>query len=139
VWCYDFNRQRSNDIDRELFAKGIGHNTKSRILLQNNELSLAINRIYYGIFYCLSALAIKNKFSTSKHKQLIGWFDRYFVKKNLIDKKFSKIIHKAFKDRKAGDYNVLSKFSKEEVEQSFAEMKMVVFEIQTLIQESEEN
>ncbi len=70
---------------------------------------------------------------------MIGWFDRYFVKKNLIDKKFSKIIHKAFKDRKAGDYNVLSKFSKEEVEQSFAEMKMVVFEIQTLIQESEEN
>lgn len=37
-------------------------------LLENNNLTLAVNQIYYGIFYMLSALAIKHGFMTSKHK-----------------------------------------------------------------------
>ena len=118
--------------------KGIETIDKVEFLLQNNELSLAINRIYYGIFYTISALAIKHKFSTSKHNQLIGWFDRNIVKEKLVDKKISKIIHKAFKDRKAGDYNVLSEFSKEEVEQSFVDMKIAINEVKKLIDKPNE-
>jgi len=41
------------------------------ILIEKNLLSLAINRIYYGMFYMLLALSLKNGFKTSKHNQLL--------------------------------------------------------------------
>jgi uncharacterized protein (UPF0332 family) len=39
-------------------------------LIKSNRPLLAINRIYYGIFYILSALSLKHDFHTSKHQQL---------------------------------------------------------------------
>ena len=51
------------------------------ILMKNDLLKVAVNRIYYGMFYMLTALALKHKFKTSKHQQLIGWFNKNFIKK----------------------------------------------------------
>ena len=45
-------------------------------LIKNKKFFMAANRIYYGIYYMLSALAVKHQFSTSKHTQLIGWFNK---------------------------------------------------------------
>ena len=52
-----------------------------RFLLEHDKLTLAVNQIYYAIFYMLSAVAIKGGFTTSKHKQLIGWFNKTYIKK----------------------------------------------------------
>jgi len=46
------------------------------ILLEHKMLSLAVNRIYYTIFYAISAVSIRDNFSTSKHKNLLGWFNK---------------------------------------------------------------
>lgn len=104
-----------------------------KFLIENNQLSLAVNRIYYGIYYILSAVAIQNQFKTSKHEQLIGWFNKIYIKGNIIDKKYSRLIRKFYENRVEGDYNVFSEFSEEEVNQSFEEMKDVICEIQKMI------
>ena len=54
------------------------------ILLQNRLHRIAVNRIYYGMFYMLLALALKHDFKTSKHQQLIGWFNRDFIKQGKL-------------------------------------------------------
>jgi len=41
-------------------------------LIKSKRPLLAINRIYYGIYYILSALSLKHDFHTSKHQQLFG-------------------------------------------------------------------
>jgi len=125
------------DNDREALIenyikKSLATIEKVDFLIRNDEFSLAMNRIYYGIYYILSALAIKNQFKTFKHTQLIGWFNKTFVKEKIIDKRYSKLIRKAFENRMEGDYNVFSDFPKEEVDQSFREMKDVIHEIQKL-------
>jgi uncharacterized protein (UPF0332 family) len=129
-----------NDEDRELLINNYLEKSRTTIkkvefLIDNNEYQLAVNRIYYGIYYSLSALAIKHQYSTSKHAQLIGWFNRTFVKAGAIGKEFSKIIRKAFENRMEGDYNVFADFSKEEVEQSLKEMKIVIQALGKLIKE----
>ncbi len=48
------------------------------LLIENNRLRSAVNRIYYGMFYSLLALALANQFETSKHSQLIGHFQNYY-------------------------------------------------------------
>lgn len=53
--------------------------SQSRFLIDSDQLVLAVNRIYYGMFYAVTALAMKHRFETSKHFQLIGWFNKEFV------------------------------------------------------------
>jgi len=45
------------------------------------------------------------------------------------------MIRKAFENRMEGDYNVFADFSKEEVEQSLKEMKIVIQALGKLIKE----
>lgn len=51
------------------------------------------------MFYCLNSLALKYNFQSSKHLQLIGWFNKTFIKTGLIENKFGKILRDAFKNR----------------------------------------
>lgn len=64
---------------------------EAELLIQNGKLRGAINRIYYAIFYSVSALGLKYNFQTSKHEQLIGWFNHEFIKTGMTRKleKFS--------------------------------------------------
>lgn len=103
-----------------------------KFLIENGKLYLAANRIYYGIFYSLSALALKHKFSTKNHGQLIGWFNRNFVKTGKVDTKYSTILRQSFELRSEADYDVLSNFNREEIEKNYEEMKALIAEIQIL-------
>lgn len=103
------------------------------ILIEKNLLSLAINRIYYGMFYMLLALSLKFGFKTSKHNQLIGWFNKEFVKTGRIEKRFGKIVNKGFEDRTDGDYGIFIQFNKDEVTSKFNSMKEFVLELEKII------
>lgn len=96
------------------------------LLIEQNLLVIAINRIYYGMFYVLLALALKEGFKTSKHKQLIGWFNKEYIKTEKIDRKIGKHIQNAYEDRSDGDYGVFVQFKKEEVQDKFRSMKIFI-------------
>lgn len=100
-----------------------------RILIENNRFRAAINRIYYGMFYSLLALGIKNEFETSKHAQLIGWFNKSFINEGLIDTKYGKIINKAFNRRTKGDYDIYIDFDKDTVIEMYNEMQDFITKI----------
>lgn len=51
----------------------------ANFLVASDKLVIAVNRIYYGMYYALTALALKNRFETSKHLQLIGWFNKVSI------------------------------------------------------------
>lgn len=103
------------------------------LLIENNRLRSAVNRIYYGMFYALLALALDNDFETSKHGQLIGWFNKNFVNENKIDVKYGKIISKAFNRRTKGDYDAFIEFDKENIQNMYNDMKKFIEEIKSLI------
>lgn len=91
-------------------------------LIEMDLLNVAVNRIYYGIFYCLTALALKYEFASSKHAQLIGWFNQTFIKTEQIEVKYGKIVRDAYKNRSDGDYAPFISFSKEDVQEMHADM-----------------
>ena len=110
----------------------------AQFLLDNDKMNLAVNRINYGMFYILTALALKHKFNTSKHLQLIGWFNKNFVKENLVDLKYGQIIHRTYDKRSRGDYDDYIKFSRDEVLELFQEMKDFIQRIEELIRSDQE-
>jgi uncharacterized protein (UPF0332 family) len=97
--------------------------TDVELLLEHNRLRSAINRIYYGMFYMLLAFGLKFGFETSKHQQLLGWFNKHFVHPGKIEVKYWKMLKNAFESRTEGDYTNFSEFTKEQVETMYAEMK----------------
>jgi uncharacterized protein (UPF0332 family) len=104
-----------------------------QLLLDNDRLRAAINRIYYGMFYSLLALGLVYEFETSKHQQLIGWFNKNFINEGLIETKYGKIINKASNRRTQGDYDSFVDFEKEIVLEMFDEMKEFIFKIEQFI------
>jgi len=110
-----------NNHDREILIQYRLDQAKQTIgevskLIEMDLLNVAVNRIYYGIFYCLTALALKFEFSSSKHAQLIGWFNQTFIKTQIIEVKYGKIIRDAYKNRSDGDYAPFISFSKTDVQ-----------------------
>jgi uncharacterized protein (UPF0332 family) len=60
------------DTDRNALVKyrlnqAIETNELAIFLVNNDKLVIAVNRIYYAMYYALTALALKNSFETSKH------------------------------------------------------------------------
>ena len=107
--------------------------SEAEFQINNNYLRIAVNRIYYGMFYILLALALRNNYKTSKHQQLIGWFNKEFVKTGKVDVNVGRIIHKAFEDRSDSDYGIFVEFEKEEVLQKLEDMKKFINLVKNLI------
>jgi len=85
------------------------------------------------MYYALTALALKNRFETSKHGQLIGWFNKEFIITEKADSKFGKILRNAYQNRTKGDYDAFVSFSKVEVESMLSEMSVFIAEINRLL------
>lgn len=103
------------------------------LLIDNDRLRAAVNRIYYGMFYSLLALGLAYEYETSKHQQLLGWFNKNFIHEGLIDIKFGKIINKASNRRTKGDYESYVEFDKDIIIEMFIEMKEFILEIERFI------
>lgn len=101
-----------------------------QLLIENDRLRAAVNRIYYGMFYSLLALGLAYQFETSKHQQLLGWFNKNFIHEGLIDARFGKIINKASNRRTQGDYESYVEFDKDVILEMFGEMKEFISEIE---------
>jgi len=82
----------------------------------------------------LTALALKHTFETSKHNQLIGWFNKEFISTKKVDPKYGKILRNAYQNRTKGDYDAFVLFSVNEVESMLAEMVDFIEEIKFLLE-----
>ncbi len=98
-----------------------------QLLITHEKYNAAINRIYYGMFYMLLAVAVKEGFETSKHQQLIGWFNKTFIREDRLPKRFGKMVSQTFKSRQVSDYEAFVVFEKDEVLKLFIDMKEFIF------------
>ncbi|MCD8130259.1 MAG: HEPN domain-containing protein [Lachnospiraceae bacterium] len=74
----------------------------------------SINRSYYAIFHCVRAVNITNGYDSSKHSQVIGYFNRYFVHTGEFAENTYKIIDNAYRIREKCDYQDFFLASKED-------------------------
>jgi len=104
----------------------------AEFLTDGGRCSAAVNRIYYAIFHALSALALQHAFSTSKHRQLIGWFNREFVKTGKVSVETGGFAHSSYDKRSVSDYDDFAEFTTEEVRPMLVKAEAVVDEIMSL-------
>lgn len=104
--------------------------TEAKLLIDHGKYRAAVNRIYYGMFYALSAIGTQYQFSTSKHGQLIGWFNKEFIKTEILERKYGKMLREAFELRNQGDYDAFITFSDADIRHRFEDMKTFISAIE---------
>jgi uncharacterized protein (UPF0332 family) len=80
------------------------------------------------------ALGLSCGFETSKHPQLIGWFNKNFIHGKEIEPEYGKMINKAYNRRTKGDYDVYVDFDKDTVIEMFDEMKDFISRIKKYLE-----
>lgn len=76
----------------------------AEIMLENNMLGFAMNRIYYSMFYAVQSLLAADGVSFSKHGQVKGHFNRKWIKSGKLSKTLGQLYNKAFEYRQKFDY-----------------------------------
>ena len=99
---------------------------EARILFDKNHFHGSVNRIYYAMFYAVSALALHNGFSTSSHSQLRGYFNREFVKTGKVPVSLGRSFGFAYDNRTKGDYQDLVQFDGGQIEELLQDAKTFI-------------
>lgn len=93
---------------------------------QNNRFLNANNRAYYAIFHAIRAVLALEKKDFKRHKDVLAYFNQYYIKTEIFPKMISKKISQASKVREDSDYD-------DEFEPSAEETKMQIETARELI------
>jgi len=95
---------------------------EARILFESQKYNGAMNRVYYSMFYAVSAVLILEGYSSAKHSGTISLFLQHYVKENRAPEETGKFLREVFKSRSRGDYDDYTEFSGEQVKQALNEL-----------------
>ena len=74
-----------------------------------------------------------DNFSTSKHSQIIGYFNKNYIKEKVIDPKIGKFLNRAYELRTRSDYGEFIEYSESEIKSYFKEMKDFIYNVENII------
>jgi len=80
--------------------------------LDAGALVFSINRLYYALYYAVSAVLLRKEFTFSKHSGVRAAFHREIIKTGLMDTEWGRLYDQLFEDRHEGDYVALTDFDK---------------------------
>lgn len=107
----------------------------AELSMANERRAMAANRIYYGMFYAMLALGLLRGFKTSKHQQMIGWFNKNFVHTDIFPRNFSALVKKAFETRSDSDYQVNLVPTDDDLNALLVNMKLFISTVKTWLKE----
>lgn len=87
----------------------------AKVLIDDNRLLSAVNRLYYATFYAIQALLLTKNLSSAKHSGVRSLFQQKFVKEGIIPKELGHFYNQLFKNRQKSDYEDYVHFDKEQV------------------------
>ncbi len=77
----------------------------ARILAESGYWNSSVNRLYYALFYSVSALLFFHDIRAKKHSTIKSQFSLHFVKTGKFDKKYGQLLSELFDWRQKGDYD----------------------------------
>jgi uncharacterized protein (UPF0332 family) len=92
----------------------------AKILLDVNEYKGANNRAYYAIFHAINAVHALDGEAYKRHKDVIGNFNKKYVKTEIFSKDMGRKIGQAEEIRHLSDYDDFYIASREESERQVA-------------------
>jgi uncharacterized protein len=108
----------------------------AKLLLHSGSLFSTVNRIYYALFYAVSALLLTKELSAPKHSGVLGIFNREFVHAGLVSKEAGRFYNEMFAFRQKADYKDMVKFEIADVEKWLEQAQTCLSELRRVIEKS---
>lgn len=77
----------------------------SKLLYKENKLLAANNRAYYSIFYAIRAVLAMEKIDFKRHKDVLAYFNKSYVKTEIFPRQIGRKIIMASRVREDSDYD----------------------------------
>ena len=91
--------------------------TAKMIFKEGKDFTSANNRAYYAIFYAIRAVLAIEEIDFKRHKDVLAYFNKEYVNKEIFQKMIGRKISQAQKIREDSDYDDDYKPSLEKTEQ----------------------
>ena len=105
----------------------------AKLLLSNGRLFSSVNRLYYALFYEVSALLLTKELSSSKHSGAKALFHEHFVKPGKVSKDMGKFYSRMFEFRQESDYEDFAEFEEDEVKEWLEKANNFIDEVEEVI------
>ena len=89
--------------------------------LEIGQYKTSLNRSYYAIFHEMREMNILKGFDSSKHSGVIAFFNKEYLKENILDRNLSIVIKNSAFLREKSDYDDFYIASKQEAEKQLEE------------------
>ena len=89
--------------------------------LEIGQYKTSLNRSYYAIFHAMRAMNILKGFDSSKHSGVIAFFNKEYLKENILDRNLSIVIKNSAFLREKSDYDDFYIASKQAAEKQLEE------------------
>jgi uncharacterized protein (UPF0332 family) len=122
------------DLSKYRFETAVENLEDAKILLKENKYKSAVNRSYYAVFHSLRAVLALDGFDSSKHSGIIAYFNKNYVKNNIFEKEFSKMIDTTYRLREKADYQDFYVVSKEDSLRQIDKAEKVISGVQVYLQ-----
>ena len=100
--------------------------------LEINCLEVTANRLYYAVYYAVSALLIAYKIPAHSHDGNIHQFGLHFVKNGIISREQGKLLRQLFTMRQVGDYSDRFGLTEEDVVPKIQPTEVFINEVTSL-------
>lgn len=97
-----------------------------------------MNRLYYSSFYAVSALSMRDGFSSSKHSGVRGLLNRNYVRTDQVSKDLARLFNNLFERRQEADYLGFLEFERSQVEPLIPRVETLIADISTLLESHRE-
>lgn len=104
---------------------------KDNVQLEN--WNLAVNRLYYAVFYMAMALNQQNGDSAKSHHGVFSIISKKYVATGILDKDSGGLYRRLFSMRQSGDYDDLFDWTQDDVVPLIDKTEKLLSDLQALI------
>lgn len=106
------------------------------ILIENELWNSTVNRLYYACFHIITALLIMHGIEVKTHMGVRQAFGLHFVKSGILEPQCGRIFSRIYDKRQSSDYDDCREFTREEVENLYPQIQLLIEKVDKLIQEA---
>ncbi|MDE6008236.1 MAG: HEPN domain-containing protein [Muribaculaceae bacterium] len=123
-----------NDIVNYRIEKAYSSLTEAKSVVALDFWNLAVNRLYYAVYYISVALLISRGIETTTHKGAIRMIGYSFVKDGLLTPADSQLLGRLFSMRQTGDYEDLYDWKERDVVPLIPQVEEYIERVRKLIE-----
>lgn len=107
--------------------------SEAEIMRDGKKVFATVNRLYYSVFYAISAYFVQHNLKAFTHAGLKSAFNKELVLTGKIPTAEGRLFNQLFSFRQDGDYKDFVQFNEEQIDLLFPQVKVLIDMLENII------